>query len=79
MYIFFLSLLFNRHQSVFPSVEHDFRQQEGRFQGVMEALDGEYDVPAPTLTKPTTAPTSCSRPSTKARVKKLRKKCFWWL
>ncbi|XP_042349523.1 uncharacterized protein LOC121948244 [Plectropomus leopardus] len=61
------------------SVEHDFRQQEGRFQGVMEALEGEYDVPAPTLTKPTPAPSSSSRPSTKARVKKLRKKCFWWL
>ncbi|XP_078116737.1 uncharacterized protein insyn2b [Sander vitreus] len=61
------------------SVEHDFRQQEGRFQGVMEALEGEYDVPAPTLTKPTPAPSSSSRPSTKARVKKLSKKCFWWL
>nr|XP_019941484.1 PREDICTED: protein FAM196B-like [Paralichthys olivaceus] len=61
------------------SVEHDFRQQEGRFQGVMEALDGEYDVPAPALTKPTLIPTPSSRPGTKARVKKLRKKCFWWL
>uniref|UniRef100_A0A8C2X934 Protein FAM196B n=2 Tax=Cyclopterus lumpus TaxID=8103 RepID=A0A8C2X934_CYCLU len=61
------------------SVEHDFRQQEGRFQGVMEALEGEYDVPPPTLTKPTPAPSSSSRPSAKARVKKLRKKCFWWL
>ncbi|XP_074504925.1 uncharacterized protein insyn2b [Sebastes fasciatus] len=61
------------------SVEHDFRQQEGRFQGVMEALDGENDVPAPSLTKPTLAPSSSGRPSTKARVKKLRKKCFWWL
>ncbi|XP_039975242.1 uncharacterized protein LOC120785039 [Xiphias gladius] len=61
------------------SVEHDFRQQEGRLQGVMEALEGEYDVPAPTLTKPTPGPSSSSCPSTKARVKKLRKKCFWWL
>ncbi|XP_033948317.1 protein INSYN2B isoform X1 [Pseudochaenichthys georgianus] len=61
------------------SVEHDFRQQEGHFKGVMEALDGEYDVPALTLTKPTLAPSSACRPSTKARVKKLRKKCFWWL
>ncbi|XP_044061758.1 protein INSYN2B [Siniperca chuatsi] len=61
------------------SVEHDFRQQEGRLQGVMEALEGDYDVPAPTLTKPTPAPSSTNRPSTKARVKKLRKKCFWWL
>ncbi|XP_030001115.1 uncharacterized protein insyn2b isoform X2 [Sphaeramia orbicularis] len=59
-------------------VEHDFRQQEGRFQGVMEALEGEYDVPAPTLTKPMPA-SSSGRTSTKARVKKLRKKCFWWL
>ncbi|XP_071379220.1 protein INSYN2B-like [Centroberyx affinis] len=61
------------------SVEHDFRQQEGRFQGVMEALEGEYDVPASTVTKPMPAPSSSTRPSTKARVKKLRKKCFWWL
>ncbi|KAM4732850.1 uncharacterized protein insyn2b isoform 1-T2 [Anableps anableps] len=61
------------------SVEHDFRQQEGRFQGVIEALEGEYDVPAPTQTKLMPAPLSSSRPSTKARVKKLRKKCFWWL
>ncbi|KAF0039727.1 hypothetical protein F2P81_007962 [Scophthalmus maximus] len=59
------------------SVEHDFRQQEGRLQGVMETLEGEYDLPAPALTKPTQAPSS--RPGTKARVKKLRKKCFWWL
>uniref|UniRef100_A0A3Q3F7U2 Protein FAM196B n=1 Tax=Labrus bergylta TaxID=56723 RepID=A0A3Q3F7U2_9LABR len=58
------------------SVEHDFRQQEGRFQGVIEALEGDYDVPAPTQPKPTPA---SSRPSTKDRVKKLRKKCFWWL
>uniref|UniRef100_A0A667XQD8 Protein FAM196B n=2 Tax=Myripristis murdjan TaxID=586833 RepID=A0A667XQD8_9TELE len=61
------------------SVEHDFRQQEGRFQGVMEALEGEYDVPAPTVTKAMPASSSSTRPSTKARVKKIRKKCFWWL
>uniref|UniRef100_A0A8C6V180 Family with sequence similarity 196, member B n=1 Tax=Neogobius melanostomus TaxID=47308 RepID=A0A8C6V180_9GOBI len=60
------------------SVEHDFRQQEGRFQGVMEALEGEYDVPATAQTK-TMPASSSSRPSTKAKVKKLRKKCFWWL
>lgn len=65
--------------SLLCSVEHDFRQQEGRFQGVIEALEGEYDVPAPTLPKPTPASSTVSRPSTKARVKKLRKKCFWWL
>nr|XP_029517689.1 inhibitory synaptic factor 2A-like [Oncorhynchus nerka] len=55
------------------SVEHDFRQQEGRFQPVMETLDGVHDVPLPVPKPPT------SRPSAKARVKKLRKKCFWWL
>uniref|UniRef100_A0AAV2MID5 Uncharacterized protein n=1 Tax=Knipowitschia caucasica TaxID=637954 RepID=A0AAV2MID5_KNICA len=60
------------------SVEHDFRQQEGRFQGVMEALEGEYDVPVTTQTK-TMPASSSSRASTKAKVKKLRKKCFWWL
>ncbi|XP_029020269.1 serine/arginine repetitive matrix protein 1 [Betta splendens] len=68
-----------RTACIIYSVEHDFRQQEGRFQEILEALEGEYDVPAPALTKPTPAPSSCSRPSTKARVKKLRKKCFWWL
>ncbi|KAI4899908.1 hypothetical protein NFI96_019489 [Prochilodus magdalenae] len=56
------------------SVEHDFRLQEGRFQTVLEALDVEYDVPTPIPKQP--AP---SRPRTKNRVKKLRKKCFWWL
>uniref|UniRef100_A0A1A8A5Q2 Family with sequence similarity 196, member B n=1 Tax=Nothobranchius furzeri TaxID=105023 RepID=A0A1A8A5Q2_NOTFU len=68
-----------RTACIIYSVEHDFRQQEGRFQGVMDALDGEYDVPLQTLTKPPPAPSSCSRPSAKACVKKLRKKCFWWL
>ncbi|XP_061581365.1 mucin-2 [Cololabis saira] len=68
-----------RTACIIYSVEHDFRQQEGRFQGVIEALEGEYDVPAPTLTKTPPAPSSSGRPSTKARVKKLRKKCFWWL
>ncbi|XP_061900048.1 uncharacterized protein LOC133648212 [Entelurus aequoreus] len=61
------------------SVEHDFRLQEGRLQGVMESLEGEYDVPAPVPTKPVAAACQAGRPSTKARVKKLRKKCFWWL
>ncbi|XP_076015617.1 uncharacterized protein insyn2b [Genypterus blacodes] len=61
------------------SVEHDFRQQEGRFQGVMEALEGEYGSLASTITKPVPAHSSSMRPSAKARVKKLRKKCFWWL
>uniref|UniRef100_A0A3B1K950 Inhibitory synaptic factor family member 2B n=1 Tax=Astyanax mexicanus TaxID=7994 RepID=A0A3B1K950_ASTMX len=56
------------------SVEHDFRLQEGRFQNVLEALDMEYDVPAPIPKQPVP-----SRPRTKNRVKKLRKKCFWWL
>ncbi|XP_064182085.1 uncharacterized protein LOC135250086 [Anguilla rostrata] len=56
------------------SVEHDFRQQEGRFQGVLDTLEGDYDTPLPALPPP-------SRPSsnTKNKVKKLRKKCFWWL
>ncbi|XP_016142555.1 protein FAM196B [Sinocyclocheilus grahami] len=56
------------------SVEHDFRVQEGRFQSILEALDeAEYDVPAP-VPKP-----AHIQPRTKSRVKKLRKKCFWWL
>ncbi|XP_067313014.1 protein INSYN2B [Pseudorasbora parva] len=56
------------------SVEHDFRVQEGQYQSILEALDeAEYDVPAP-IPKPAQI-----RPRTKSRVKKLRKKCFWWL
>ncbi|XP_052005642.1 INSYN2B protein [Xyrauchen texanus] len=55
------------------SVEHDFRVQEGRFQSILEALEAEYDVPPP---NPKPAPI---QPRTKSRVKKLRKKCFWWL
>ncbi|XP_061541122.1 protein INSYN2B isoform X1 [Phycodurus eques] len=61
------------------SVEHDFRQQEGRFRRVMESLEGEYDVPAPPVTKAALAASQADRPGAKARVKKLRKKCFWWL
>ncbi|XP_074530232.1 uncharacterized protein insyn2b isoform X2 [Halichoeres trimaculatus] len=68
-----------KSKALSEGVEHDFRQQEGRFQGVIEALEGEYDVPAPTLPKPTSVSSTVSRPSTKTRVKKLRKKCFWWL
>uniref|UniRef100_A0A8C2GFJ2 Protein FAM196B n=1 Tax=Cyprinus carpio TaxID=7962 RepID=A0A8C2GFJ2_CYPCA len=56
------------------SVEHDFRVQEGQFQSILEALDEtEYDVPTP-APKP-----AHIQPRTKSRVKKLRKKCFWWL
>ncbi|XP_059378002.1 INSYN2B protein-like [Carassius carassius] len=56
------------------SVEHDFRVQEGQFHSILEALDeAEYDVPAP-VPKP-----AHIQPRTKSRVKKLRKKCFWWL
>uniref|UniRef100_A0A8C5CG16 Protein FAM196B n=1 Tax=Gadus morhua TaxID=8049 RepID=A0A8C5CG16_GADMO len=68
------------------SVEHDFRQQEGRLQEVMEALDGEWDglgtnpPPGPkNMTAAASSSSSSARPSTKSRVKKLRKKCFWWL
>nr|XP_005173123.1 protein FAM196B-like [Danio rerio] len=56
------------------SVEHDFRVQESGFQNILEALDdAEYDVPS-AIPKPAQI-----RPRTKSRVKKLRKKCFWWL
>ena len=67
-------------------MEHDFRQQEGRLQEVMEALDGEWDglgtnpPPGPkNMTAAASSSSSSARPSTKSRVKKLRKKCFWWL
>ncbi|XP_047675316.1 protein INSYN2B [Tachysurus fulvidraco] len=61
-----------RTACIIYSVEHDFRLQEGRFQGVLETLDMEYDVPS--FPKP-----DPSRPRNKNRIKKLRKKCFWWL
>ncbi|RXN28398.1 protein FAM196B-like [Labeo rohita] len=63
-----------RNKAMSEGVEHDFRVQEGRFQSILEALDeAEYDVPTP-VPKP-----AHIRPRTKSRVKKLRKKCFWWL
>ncbi|XP_055033771.2 uncharacterized protein insyn2b [Misgurnus anguillicaudatus] len=55
------------------SVEHDFRVQEGKFQNILEVLEAEYDVPTPV------PKSTLIRPQTKSRVKKLRKKCFWWL
>ncbi|XP_067104151.1 LOW QUALITY PROTEIN: uncharacterized protein [Osmerus mordax] len=67
-----------KSKALSEGVEHDFRQQEGRLQGVMEALEGgDHDVPLP-LPKAGSS-SSSSRPNTKSRVKKLRKKCFWWL
>ncbi|KAI5626835.1 protein FAM196B-like [Silurus asotus] len=61
-----------KSKAMSEGVEHDFRLQEGRFQSVLEALDMEYDVPSfPKM--------DLSRPRNKNRIKKLRRKCFWWL
>nr|XP_023698728.1 protein FAM196B-like isoform X1 [Paramormyrops kingsleyae]XP_023698729.1 protein FAM196B-like isoform X1 [Paramormyrops kingsleyae]XP_023698730.1 protein FAM196B-like isoform X1 [Paramormyrops kingsleyae] len=54
------------------SVEHEFRLQEDRFKGVLESLEREYDVPS---LEPPVPPIT----SYKNKVKKLRRKCFWWL
>ncbi|XP_041122377.1 protein INSYN2B-like [Polyodon spathula] len=68
------------------SVEHDFRQQECGFQGVMQSLEKSLEKeaqsppkPPPLKTEPATPPQSTVGHRAKSKSKKLRKKCFWWL
>ncbi|XP_066573237.1 inhibitory synaptic factor 2A-like [Amia ocellicauda] len=65
------------------SVEHDFRQQEGRFQGVLQCLMGEAEgplkQPPPSPSPPTPPPPPTAPHGVKSKAKKLRRKCFWWL
>ncbi|TFJ97963.1 activating signal cointegrator 1 [Platysternon megacephalum] len=65
------------------SVEHDFRQQEGRFQRVLSSIESESRQSSPT-TAPATTPTRqelSPMPKLPAKLdsKKSRRKCFWFL
>ncbi|XP_041079414.1 uncharacterized protein LOC121297271 [Polyodon spathula] len=68
------------------SVEHDFRQQECGFQGVMQLLEKSLEKEAENPPKPQplkTEPATPRQPTVghraKSKSKKLQKKCFWWL
>lgn len=69
------------------SVEHDFRQQEGRFQRVLSHIEGDTGPSSPpvalgvagTPSPPRQEPSPASRLPAKLDVKKSRRKCFWFL
>lgn len=76
------------------SVEHDFRQQEGRFQRVLSHIEGDTGPSSPstapgaagvavgaagTTSPPRQEPSPVSRLPAKLDVKKSRRKCFWFL
>ncbi|XP_058693065.1 basic proline-rich protein-like [Poecile atricapillus] len=76
------------------SVEHDFRQQEGRFQRVLSHIEGDTGPSSPptalgaagvavgaagTTSPPGQEPSPVSRLPAKLDVKKSRRKCFWFL
>ncbi|XP_054489860.2 uncharacterized protein LOC129121029 [Agelaius phoeniceus] len=76
------------------SVEHDFRQQEGRFQRVLSHIEGDAGPSSPptalgaagvalgaagTPSPPRQEPSPVSRLPAKLDVKKSRRKCFWFL
>uniref|UniRef100_A0A8V5FWG9 Uncharacterized protein n=1 Tax=Melopsittacus undulatus TaxID=13146 RepID=A0A8V5FWG9_MELUD len=66
------------------SVEHDFRQQEGRFQRVLSHMDGDVAPGSPeavvgTTVPPRQEPSLGLRPPMKMDPKKHRRKCFWFL
>ncbi|NXW58773.1 F196B protein, partial [Eurystomus gularis] len=62
------------------SVEHDFRQQEGRFHQVLKMLDHTEQNPA--SASPQKLPFDHSAPQRKElrrKTKKVKRKCFWWI
>ncbi|XP_065519433.1 uncharacterized protein LOC136005674 [Lathamus discolor] len=66
------------------SVEHDFRQQEGRFQRVLSHMDGDVAPGSPEAVVGTTVPPRQEsspglRLPMKMDPKKHRRKCFWFL
>lgn len=64
------------------SVEHDFRQQEGRFQRVLSHMEGEAAQSSPAAGPVPPArqePSPVSRLPAKLDSKKSRRKCFWFL
>ncbi|XP_029768914.1 INSYN2B protein-like isoform X1 [Terrapene carolina triunguis] len=65
------------------SVEHDFRQQEGRFQRVLSSIESESRQSSPTTARATTPTRQELSPMPKLPAKldskKSRRKCFWFL
>ncbi|XP_039920988.1 INSYN2B protein-like [Hirundo rustica] len=69
------------------SVEHDFRQQEGRFQQVLSHIEGDTGPSSPPTalgaagspSPPGQEASPVSRLPAKLDVKKSRRKCFWFL
>ena len=66
------------------SVEHDFRQQGGRFQQVLSHIEGDMTPSSPAAAAGAVLPTR-QEPSlltklpAKLDTKKSRRKCFWFL
>ncbi|KAM9236927.1 uncharacterized protein RG961_002494 [Leptosomus discolor] len=66
------------------SVEHDFRQQEGRFQQVLSHIEGDATPGSPAaaagaVLPPRQEPSPVTKLPAKLDVKKSRRKCFWFL
>ncbi|XP_069712825.1 INSYN2B protein-like [Phaenicophaeus curvirostris] len=64
------------------SVEHDFRQQEGRFQRVLSHITGDATPGSPTAAAalpPRQEPSPVTKLPAKLDAKKSRRKCFWFL
>lgn len=66
--------------SVFFSVEYDFRQQEGRFQEVLQSMEeAEPLEEAPSPPKSPAEPPPPEKQDLRRKTKKVKKKCFWWI
>ncbi|KAM6429056.1 uncharacterized protein O9250_001413 [Rhynochetos jubatus] len=66
------------------SVEHDFRQQEGRFQRVLSHMEGDAAPSSPAtaagaILPPHQEPSPGTKLPAKLDTKKSRRKCFWFL
>ncbi|KAM6076418.1 uncharacterized protein VSU04_003969 [Chlamydotis macqueenii] len=66
------------------SVEHDFRQQEGRFQRVLSHIEGDATPSSPAAAAaaavlPRQEPSPVTKLPAKLDAKKSRRKCFWFL
>lgn len=65
-----------------PSVEYDFRQQEGKFLHILKKLDKVEPSPVPA---PAPAPKQepeiviAGKQEARKKTKKVKKKCFWWI
>ncbi|KAM9378267.1 uncharacterized protein LRP34_005218 [Phaethornis superciliosus] len=64
------------------SVEHDFRQQEGRFQQVLSHIEGDMTPSSPmaeAVPQPRQELSPVTKLPAKLDAKKSRRKCFWFL